>query len=415
MIKPLPNINKPNVGLDPLIIAIVKDLENGMPKKEAANKHNMELGNVIKIYNRFNIGSKKKEEKEMEDTNEFDKTEEIKEEGIDEKEENADELKLKEWLENKDSEYNKKIPDDIVLMILGDKEDGKSIEYIRSKYNISESSIYRLCEKYNVKTRSRSSSNKTKKKNQNKSSRTATTNKPAVSNVESKPSTSSTKSSSTILLKAKRDKLLCGLITDRHVLPVNVTKYVYKGPISQQVMFDYKKLEELAKQFIKNEAIEVDPETGTSAVKKDLCVFTTGLTCCVAAITKVCHDMQVNLSFMHFNNSTSGYEEQPIWTEFGINNLFKYFESYNPDKIIIFNGSQNDINVESFIISNKNVSANYTEITIFNSEKDGWKQYGNLLPEIMSDSDNNIELSFFKCKFLNGVIQSQQLSVSKNF
>lgn len=99
--------------------------------------------------------------------------------------------------------------------------------------------------------------------------------------------------------------IIASLVSGRHNLIDNsVEKYIYRGPIRSDLMFDFDKLYNIADTFIKQQVIA----NGYDKLK----IVVTGLTQCVGAIVKASIDNKVGLVLMHYNNVTGRYVDQFI-------------------------------------------------------------------------------------------------------
>ena len=98
----------------------------------------------------------------------------------------------------------------------------------------------------------------------------------------------------------------CGLINERHPMPVEL--YVF-NTFTQANLFDYPKIEEISREFIKAHVTFDD----NGNAKQSITCYVTGLQCALAGFIKVCNEMGVNLNLMHYNASEKTYMKQVIW------------------------------------------------------------------------------------------------------
>ena len=98
----------------------------------------------------------------------------------------------------------------------------------------------------------------------------------------------------------------CGLINERHPMPVEL--YVF-NTFTQANLFDYPKIEEKSREFIKTHVTFDD----NGNAKQSITCYVTGLQCALAGFIKVCNEMGVNLNLMHYNASEKTYMKQVIW------------------------------------------------------------------------------------------------------
>ena len=101
----------------------------------------------------------------------------------------------------------------------------------------------------------------------------------------------------------------CGLINERHPMPVEL--YVF-NTFTQANLFDYPKIEEKSRDFIKAHVTFDD----NGNAQQSITCYVTGLQCALAGFIKVCNEMRVNLNLMHYNASEKTYVKQVIWNCF---------------------------------------------------------------------------------------------------
>lgn len=174
-----------------------------------------------------------------------------------------------------------------------------------------------------------------------------------------------------------------GMIKNRHNMPVN--KFIFQS-VSQKLMFDYDAQYAIAKEVILREIKFIDGEP-----QNVLVLYTTGLTCALATIIKVCDDLKINLILMHHNARVGNYEPQVIF------NRFYYTDNVCPDvlktisrrklytfactaKEFVDNNGGYEI-VETYIdkppcnadkVPSENI---YRDITLFTDRISAWKYY----------------------------------------
>lgn len=103
--------------------------------------------------------------------------------------------------------------------------------------------------------------------------------------------------------------LKVGLVSERHSMPVD--EFIFKN-ITSIDMFSYDKLDNICRDFIKNNIVFVN-----GVAQQYLSVYVTGLQCALASLIKITNEMKVNLILRHYNNRTDSYNYQIIWNCFG--------------------------------------------------------------------------------------------------
>ena len=178
-----------------------------------------------------------------------------------------------------------------------------------------------------------------------------------------------------------------GMIKNRHNMPVN--KFIFQS-VSQKLMFDYDAQYTIAKEVILREIKFIDGEP-----QNVLVLYTTGLTCALATIIKVCDDLKINLILMHHNARVGNYEPQVIF------NRFYHTDNVCPDvlktvsrrKLYTFGCTakefvDNNVGyeiVETYIdkttvnADNMPTENMYRDITLFTDRISAWKYYISLV------------------------------------
>ena len=107
--------------------------------------------------------------------------------------------------------------------------------------------------------------------------------------------------------------IICGMIDGRHSLPVK--QYIFSD-INGDLFVDYDEQYRIAKARIE----ELMGNYNDNSRSKGLCMYITGLASVQATIIKVCMDLKINLTLMHYNPESGGYYAQEIITSFGDEN-----------------------------------------------------------------------------------------------
>lgn len=260
--------NKPIEEMDAKTQQIYKDLCNGADKKATANKYNVDVAEVMTIAKRYNTGQKKPPA---------------------EKKIKLSKNKVKAAPIKKGEKKNVcGLSDEKMIEILLDIENGISNAAVSKKYGISTGSVYNIKKEYGLLY-------KDKGKEVDKPSAPIAKTENPIDNFHK--------------VYTKNDIIYAGLVIGRHDMPC--TKFIFGSAIQEDLMFDYEQQEKICKDFITANA-----EYKDGAWNKSLQVFVTGMTCCLASLIKVCNIMKINLSLMHYNNSTGRYKGQVIWKDF---------------------------------------------------------------------------------------------------
>lgn len=101
----------------------------------------------------------------------------------------------------------------------------------------------------------------------------------------------------------------CGLINERHVLPVET--YVYDNCFDQKTLFDFDGMDRKAEKFIKDNIPFKD-----GIAQKSIHLYITGLQSAMCAFIKMCQRMKVNLALMHYDMMSRTFQRQIVWDEF---------------------------------------------------------------------------------------------------
>lgn len=97
----------------------------------------------------------------------------------------------------------------------------------------------------------------------------------------------------------------CVMISERHKL-LNGKTPIFKNQISEQLMFDYGKQEEIIEQWIDTHLTKNEKGEYINTLK----VLVTGLTSIYGSILKVCMEKEIPLIFGHWNTQTKTYMDQ---------------------------------------------------------------------------------------------------------
>lgn len=270
----------PNIPKE-IILSVIEDLNNGIGKKEVANRNKISLGNVYRIANQYKdsihpVKAPKALKKSTKNNTLVPPTA-------------GDNLaaitteKTKTMTTTRQKERKSMITDEIRAAVIEDWKNGMTNKGMAEKYGVSTATISRIKSAANAEQ---------KKQDTNK-----VTNKPQ------------DKIEATGLHKLNRTKYVeCGLISDRHDMPVK--NYIFETH-NDALMFDYDDQYRIAYNNIKSMIRFKDnkPQEG-------LIVYITGLPCALATVVRVCNDLKINLLLKHFNVYKRCYATQPVFTKF---------------------------------------------------------------------------------------------------
>ena len=96
-------------------------------------------------------------------------------------------------------------------------------------------------------------------------------------------------------------EIFCGLICGRHVLPTDITDYVFPTDIPQAYICDAAYMERICTDFL-------DGRPGTATVN----VYVTGFTPAMLALIKVCTARGIRLNAYNYDRSTKKYWRQEV-------------------------------------------------------------------------------------------------------
>ena len=199
-----------------------------------------------------------------------------------------------------------KLNDDTILEMVELVEQGYSVRDVSEKYKVHYTTVYKYIKEFGISV-------KDKRKKAVKTVEKVT--EPEVESIK-KPIVKKPIKKSVNPYRAPKI-INCGLIKDRHEMPVD--QFIFEFAIRSSLMFNYDKLDQMIRDWI-NEKIPFidDPfEPGKKVGSAILQVYMTGLTCCTASLIKVCNEMRVNLRLCHYDFELRKYHTQIIWNSFG--------------------------------------------------------------------------------------------------
>ena len=282
--------------MDPISRKVYEGLCAGISKKVLSNQYKMPISTVNAISKRFRVGLNQQTApaiREYDSTNMEQTTEEKPKENN--KVLKMDQLKVE--INNEDIKLQPQrkkrktpTPEDIEMVVDLIKE-GYTYEQIAELTDLSTSTIGRIKAKYVTSVKSH--------------------------NVQTEKEAERVqyKNVNEDIVQIANDSIRVGLVADRHVMPVN--DFIFKEALSKELMFDYDKIEEICKDYIKD---MIDFDKNGKALQ-GLIVYVTGIQCASSSLIKVANEMKVNLTFRHYDTDTKTYHTQIIWDKFNNGSL----------------------------------------------------------------------------------------------
>lgn len=96
----------------------------------------------------------------------------------------------------------------------------------------------------------------------------------------------------------------CVLVGDRHEMPINVNRAIFRKALTPELMSNYDGIEGVINAFINN--------VFKNEVHGIQC-YVTGVQAPLAALAKICGIRKINLILMHYNPNTGEFQPQIIW------------------------------------------------------------------------------------------------------
>lgn len=299
MAKSYANYNTTIEDMDKKTRSIYNDLIAGKNKKQIANRHKVQLCEVMVIAQRYKTGllTPQKTDNEVEETKAVFTHTLLPEEGYDKP------MTEEQTTTTRGRGHN--LTDDEILAIAEDLEAGElSTREIAEKNGCCDKTVLRIKREYlgiEPKRRKKRAAKKQAKNNDDIIKEDNTNNI-----INEAPADEANQYN---VIFTKDDYVEAQLIRERHDAPC--TKYIF-DKIDDKLMFDYDALDEIVRRFIK---ANIKFENGVA--KNGLMVYISGLVCVSASVIKVCAEMKVNLFFRHYNLSNHNYEVQTIFDSFG--------------------------------------------------------------------------------------------------
>lgn len=290
----------------------------------------------------------------------------------------------------------KKIEKEIEEQIYSLRKEGKKQKEIASILEISEATVVRYCKKM------REASEEATK---------------VVVNTEKKEPDSSVAEitfDQTRVIKA-------GLINNRHIIPVD--EFIFDS-ISDDKIFDFDWMDQVVKKFILDRIDFVNDEQGRIVGSKKLYLYVTGLSSALASVVKICSELSVNLTLLHYDFESNSYKHQKIFERFKqmknrlVGDIFK-----NNGLVILKDCSLSDIYTNEFYLIEK---VNFDSMDKANRERDFyicakyqnfWRLYGEICADIAANTQNKKTTIFaYLAKIENeSLVKEKFLGRNSNF
>ena len=249
--------------------------------------------------------------------------------------------------EEKKHRFSRKFTDDQVLEALSKVENGESVDEVAKNMGADRATIYNWAKKMSVNLPKKKRATKKKMIAEKRAEETEVKEeiKEEVKEevVTAPPAPKQTSfpfkkiSNTDATIKAM-------LINERHEFPC--TKYIF-DKVYDDKLFDFEWYERTAKNWIGANINKVN-----DVWLKGIDCYVTGLPAASIALCKVCKELEVNLTFLHYNKDTQGYEYQTVFDDFPVvnKNGVKAFGAYFADGIEIF--VHENANLEELVNSN---------------------------------------------------------------
>lgn len=200
------------------------------------------------------------------------------------------------------------------------------------------------------------------------------------------------------------------LVESRHDYGNDIGLSIFKD-IDSDLMFDYSAQLDICIKFLEDNMI----------TDQTLEVYCSGLQSALASIIKACYIKHVNLVLRHFNNETSRYCSQIIFSKYNtfyqsvdFMNLYKFSTILTYRR---FNIVENKEYYGIMVVENNN-SGEYAKkhLILTIDENDAWTVYPKVVRQIMSDKEHKLTALLFTVNTNNGYINMENcLTKSYNF
>lgn len=348
------------------------DLLSGMNSKEVANKHKVELAQVMRIRKRFQISTTT--------TNDLPTAEQsnIKPPKKKKKITNFQSLVQNDKpVDEKKKGFPSKIDDDTVLHILEDAESGQytTIE-IAKRNSVSVATVYNYFKQFNIK-------NKHTEQNKN--------TKPVVKRGKRTKTSAKRKAS-------KPKKCINSIDIDEDTFVTCICQS--DGPTKNYIFtqnnfcgfYETAKQDEICMDYIKNNIHFVN-----GVPEKDLVVYTKGFISVTNSIVKACALLKVNLTMLYIDKKTDKYVQHIIFDHFdSINKKYRKlrtFVSLNSN-LFTYNCTKDDIvKAGNFYVLTEKThvgSEETTNIILLKNQEDAMELYIDKVKGPIKNNQNDV-------------------------
>lgn len=363
--------------------AIYADLCAGKNKKEIANSYKVNICEVMTIAQRYKTGIEAAKAQTPPIYTMVCNSNELKEVTTTEEKE-AEKVARK----NK-RKSTARLSDDRILAILEDLEKGSaSMLSIAKIHGVSQSTVSRIKHEYLDEKKQEVSAQQPVI--EEKHEEELVINEAAVEPVEE------VIPEETVIFK-RNDFIEALLIKDRHNVPKSCEEYVFDGPMTQELMFDYETQEKIVKSWIENHINFTDGKADKSVM-----LYITGLPCASATVIKVCAQMKVNLCLMHYYAKTNSYKMQVIWDCFDTTSTIPYaftnITSSRFDSIILHKCTMNQL-----------LASETAYDVVVNINSDDGDTITNSIMRVAVDMD--IAYDIFKENIINNINREDKISI----
>ena len=397
------------------IEGIQKMIVDGYTFKQVANKFNIEIGNVTKVAKQ--IGYVRPKNVKVEEV--------VKEKPVKKKQEQVVEKKKCERIND-----DKRMEIALALERLGNTGSFNKEAFLKD-YDISYSTLLRIAKQYNVAI-PKASKNTCEEMCQEEYIEEVMVSAPILdmdelnemqleeeANKLIKKDTIGTKTVTRGFLTLnvveclEKTVVRAGLIDDRHDIPCLL--FVYRNSITPDIMFSYGALEMEAERFIRQHI----PFDKNDMPEKRLKLYVTGLSAALSSVIKVCYNLKVNLSLMHYDTKLKTYHEQVIFddlsltakskgTDDSIHPIYKALSSdIKVDGIYTYNCDLKDIinDDDFYIVKRFEYPSKYEQVPsriecfIVNKDlQNVWPLFAQLTQELDIDQSISGKIAAYKCR-----------------
>lgn len=186
--------------------------------------------------------------------------------------------------------------EEIAMDMLIDNENGMSYPQIGKKYNLSASTVFRHIKKI----RELLSNTSTEDESNNTKLEPKEIEEPQEDNTSVTDNNVDEKYDGLNLFCSKNNLLICGLVADRHDMPIDL--FIF-DTIDSDLMFDYYMQESMVREFILNH-INFDED---GIPDKDIVLYLSGLQCALESVFLLCEELHINLTTAHYNTQINRY------------------------------------------------------------------------------------------------------------